>query len=194
MMRILDRWMIAVALGATLTGCEAAEPAPAPAPAARQTVSLEVAWPEASDLDREGFAALSARSQGAVLRSEIPVLIPTDAIESAIVMARPAWTAVSARRDGLTISLHATRVEHAYADIAPAKGPHTVRDQPAFITQNEGIWSASWKEYGAHYALEVECDDPSEARCADDAHLRALAKTLRYVGGKLHAAQLEGGR
>ena len=118
----------------------------------------------------------------------------TFAIESAIVMARPAWTAVSARRGGLTISLHATRVEHAYEDIAPAKGPHKVRDQPAFITQNEEIWSASWKEYGVHYALEVECDDPSEARCADDAKLRALAKTLRYVGGKLHAAQLEGGR
>ncbi len=191
-MRSLDRVLVLTALGATLTGCEASEPTPPPT--TRQTVALEVAWPEETDLDRDGFAALSSRSQAAVLRSEIPVLVPTDAIESAIVMARPAWTAVSARRDGLTISLHATRVEHAYAGIAPAKGPHTVRDQPAFITQNEGIWSVSWKEYGAHYALEVECDDPSEARCVDDGQVRALAKTLRYVGGKLHAQQLEGAR
>jgi len=176
----------------SITACED-EPTPPPPPA-KQKVRLDVDWPDGTELDRDGFATLSARSRAAVLRSEIPVLVPTEAIDSAIVMARPAWTAVSARRDGLTISLHATRVAHTYPGIQPAKGPARVRNQPAFITQNEGIWSASWKEYGAHYALEVECDDPAEARCTDDAEVRSLAKTLRYVGGRLHADLLEGAR
>ncbi|MSP25658.1 MAG: hypothetical protein EXR75_10930 [Myxococcales bacterium] len=144
-----------------------------------------VRWPLPSTIDRDAFAGLDAISASAVRSAPVPVLVVRDPLfaRAARVMAGPHWVALAARADGLTVSLSGTRLAHRHPGVASARGRASVRGQPAFVTQNERIWSASWLEYGAAYVLEVECDQPSEARCNDDRKLMELAATLRYVGG-----------
>jgi hypothetical protein len=88
------------------------------------------------------------------------------------------------REDGVTVSLQANRLARRHAALPPALGRDVVRGRDAWITQNEGIWSATWTEHGVSYVLEVECARPGEdARCASDAYVRALAEELVFVGG-----------
>ncbi|MEM6786522.1 MAG: hypothetical protein AAF715_03300 [Myxococcota bacterium] len=165
-----------------------------------QTRNVNVDWPPVGELDGAAFARLTPRSRAAVVSSALPVLIPGSLLEGdpaeLLVMARPKWTAVSGRgADGTTVTVHATRVVHGSTIGDASKlGPDAVRGHAAFTTQNEGIWSVSWREYGVTYALEVACRAPTEPRCQDARHLHALAANLRYVGGARHRAALEATR
>jgi hypothetical protein len=166
----------------------------APAQVARPVVkTLEVAdvrWPARGAIDAASLARLSDGAREAVSRSRVPVLLPKrDALLArAVVMPSAHYTAVSIpaddREHGVTISLQANRVAHRYAEVPPALGSDVVRGHDAWITQNEGIWSASWTEHGVSYVLELECARPGDdPRCENDAALRALAEELVFVGG-----------
>ncbi len=149
------------------------------------TVAGAVRWPAAGTLDRIAFARLDESSRDAVRTSPVPVLVLREPALLAVtrVMTGPAWYAIAAREGGLTISLGGTRLAHPHPGVAPARGRSIVRGEPAFVTQNEAIWSASWLENGVAYVLEVECDTPSEPRCADERTLLGLTAALSYVGG-----------
>lgn len=161
---------------------EGASPAPAPSPT---VVDQSVSWP-AIAVDGEALAALPEPSRRAVADSKVPVLLVSSPalLAAAKVMAKPRWTAVSTKADGLHVSLSATRSAHRHPHLGPVQGPDQVRGQPAFITQNEAIWSASWMENGVAYVLEVECASLPDPRCDDDAQLRTLLDELAYVGGE----------
>jgi len=180
------------------------EPLAAPAPAAPaqaapgqlacpvvKTLEIaEVRWPPRDAIDAESLARLSERAREAVTRSRLPVLLPKrdGLLERAVVMASAQYTAVSIpaedRQHGVTISLQANRIAHRYAEVPPALGRDVVRGHDAWITQNEGIWSATWTEHGVSYVLELECARPGDdPRCESDAALRALAEELVFVGG-----------
>lgn len=172
----------------------AAKAQAAPAQVARPVVkTIEVAdvrWPARDSIDAASLAHLSNGAREAVSRSRVPVLLPKrDALLArAVVMPSAHYTAVSIPAEdhehGITVSLQANRIAHRYAEVPPALGRDVVRGQDAWITQNEGIWSASWTEHGVSYVLELECARPGDdPRCANDATLRALAEELVFVGG-----------
>jgi len=177
-----------------VTGCadppsapDRAEPppeAPAAAPV-HEVVVHPVVWPAAAALDDEARQALPPAAQAAVQRATVPVLVVgrPAALAASIVMTKPLWTALSTRFDGVTVSLSGTRAAHRYPHLAPAEGRARVRGKPAWVTQNEGIWSAAWREFGVAYVLEVECGERPDPRCADDGFVLELAHQLRYVGG-----------
>jgi hypothetical protein len=166
----------------------------APAQVLRPVVkTIEVAdvrWPAREAIDVASLGQLSASAREAVTRSSLPVLLPKRSalLERAVVMPAAQYTAVSIpaddRNHGVTISLQANRIAHRYAELPPALGRDVVRGHDAWITRNEGIWSASWTEHGVHYVLELECARPGDdPRCENDAALRALAEELVFVGG-----------
>lgn len=162
---------------------------------------VHVAWPERSTIDASVLAGLPAEARELVKTSRVPVLVPRAAslLAAAKLVVRPAFTAVSidgqGEHAGLNVSISATRVTHRYQGIPEARGPERVRgDKPAFITQNEGIWSATWRENGLSYVVEVECARPGEdARCRDDAFLRTVVEDLAFVGGAFVGGAFEGG-
>ena len=136
-------------------------------------------------VDAAALAALDNDSRAAVARSPVPVLIPKrpELLKVGKVMAEENWYAFHASHDGLTVAVGASKIEHHHDDIAPTKGKRTVRGVPGFIVQNEGIWSLSWREGGISYSLDLECAEPSEARCSNDETLLSIARDLVYVGG-----------
>jgi hypothetical protein len=189
----LPRAVALSALTALVIACEQAPPEPGTAsseppqaaPAQGRIELAEVIWPPAAQLDRSALTSLPAQARSAVDASQIPVLVPRRAalLTAPTIIARENWTSFSARTPEITVSLRATRLARRYDHIPPARGPRTVRGLPAFVTQNEGIWSATWMENGVSYSLDLECASPSDAACASDALLLEIAGELAYVGG-----------
>lgn len=188
------RYSIAIAvLGIGLAGCaDAAAPEGTPTSVVtplvvegpRRAVAA-VSWPQTKP-NQEAFAALNNASKTATRRSPIPVLVPSgQTIASALtVMAEAHWYAASSRADGLTLNVSATEIVFHVPGVEPAVGPEDLRGTRGFVTQNEGIWSATWIENGASYVATVECENHDDARCASASFVRSLVADLVYVGGK----------
>ena len=165
------------------------------------TVDLKrVQWPDAASVNQAARAALTDAARENVDTAVLPVMLPSDAVlaHNATVIARPTFIAVSTRTDdkSLTVSVSASNVVHRYQGMEKASPTSTVRGgKPAWVLQNEGIWSVSWKEHGIDYVLELECAAPgTDQRCADDATVRRLAEELVYVGGNEQAVNKEQSR
>ncbi len=171
------------ALALVAIGCEQPPRDPGPTTSSK-TASIEApAWP--TSIDQAALSALDPESRAAVARAPVPVLVPKrpELLAVGKVMAEEHWFAFHASKDGVTVHVQGTRITHKYDDVPPAKGKDVLRGVPAFVTRNEAIWTASWRELGISYALDVECAEPSDARCATDAILRDLANDLVFVGG-----------
>lgn len=153
--------------------------------AAASQVLAEIAWPEAERIDRRALSALPQAAAKVAATSRVPVLVPLrrELLVAPVIVARENWTSFWARTPEITVSQKMTRLAHVYEGLAPLRGPREVRGAPAFVTTNEGIWSATWMENGVSYALDLECASPDAEACASDALLLELAAQLVYVGG-----------
>lgn len=158
----------------------AATPPPSPT-----VIDKPVAWPTTA-VDETTLAALPESARAAVSSSQVPVLLVARAslLDDTVVIAKERFTAVSTKGDGIHVSVSATRSAHRRSHLPKVEGKHQVRGQPAWVTQNEAIWSASWIENGIAYVLELECASLPDPRCDDDAHLQTLIDELVYVGGR----------
>ncbi|WP_437671918.1 hypothetical protein [Sorangium sp. So ce131] len=194
---------VPVLLAAAVAACEqTAPPSESPlaqaaalsAAAAAPPVPAHVAWPPAASLDRGALAALPKRAAHAAGTSRVPVLVPSrrELLAAPVIVAKEHWTSFWARTEEITVSITMTRLSRKVPGIPPLRGAHIVRGEPAFITANEGIWSASWVESGVSYALDVECASPEAPACASDALVREIAAELVYVGGA--GARAAGGK
>ncbi|WP_437793364.1 hypothetical protein [Sorangium sp. So ce693] len=185
---------VVILLSVAIAACESTAPpseAP-PDPAAAQPlvaavteVITTVTWPPAASVDRTALAALPKPAAHAARTSRVPVLVPSrrELLAAPVLVVREHWTSFWAKTDAITVSLTMTRLARKYPSIPPFRGARAVRGAPAFVTANEGIWSAAWIENGVSYALDVECASPEAPACASDALVLELAAELVYVGG-----------
>lgn len=162
-----------------------------------------VRWPESQVRDLAAYEAFDSSSRAAIDAAPVPVLVPGPelALDQRQVMQGPEWYAFWGRREGtwtpqaaheeggsgdvtVTMTVQASRMARVYPGVRPQPGPSTLRGQPAFVTRNEGIWTASWIEHGVAYDLGIECAPVDAPPCDDQAELEALAEGLRYAGGR----------
>lgn len=150
-----------------------------------------VVWPDRSAIDGAVASRLSPAATEAIARAPVPVFVPRGGglAERALLVVRDNFYAASITgaedSEGVTISVSASRVVHRYRGTPIVKGTSRVRDdRPAFVTQNERIWSVTFEEHGVHYVVEVECARPSEdVRCSDGVFATKVADELVFVGG-----------
>src|SRR5690606_36203020 len=156
-----------------------------------------VRWPEPGTIDRGLRAELAAPMLRGIALAPAPVMFPSDAgwrperLDSAKLHRGEHWFALELHRAELSLNLSASTLTRVHpqlrgetlADARALAGREVVRGRPASITQNEGIWSASWIEHGVAYSLELECGSPL-GQCVDDRELRRVAESLAYVGGR----------
>lgn len=175
------------AAAASLAACDTSPPAPPGAipPAPAQIQIKEVTWPAEATIDRASLAALSPEARERVNASRVPVLVPPRAslLAGAKVISKETWTVASMRAEDATITITASRAARVVPGVGPAEGNRPIRGTRGFVTQNEGIWGAAWRENGVSYSVEVECASPEAARCADGAFVTELAGELTFVGG-----------
>lgn len=172
-----------------------------------------VRWPDGQARDLVTYEAFDASSRAAIDAAPVPVLVPGPelALDQRQVMQGPEWYAFWGRREGawtpqvppgptndtggptnkggtgdvtVTITVQASRMARVFPGVRPQPGPHTLRGQEAFVSRNEGIWTASWIEHGVAYDLGIECAPVDAPPCDDQSELEALAEGLRYAGGR----------
>jgi hypothetical protein len=156
-----------------------------PQPAQTQSIT----WPAADTVDRTAYDRLPGESQAVVPRSPVPVLVPKDPAFLAVgkIMIEPAsWYAFAGAAGGVTVSVQGNAKAYDHPEISAqaadfAKTP--LRRTRGNVTVNESIRTATWIENGAAYSVDVECADPTEARCASDTFVIELVNGLVYVGG-----------
>jgi len=171
---------------------EAAKPAPQKHDVSTHAVDqLHVAWPDRSLLEDTVLDRLPEEARASIERSTLPVLVPRTGglTERTQLAVKPAFYAASIRGEGehagIHVSVSATKIMHRYPGMPRAEKTERVRgDKPAWVLQNEGIWSVTWEEHGVTYVVELECARPYEdARCASAEHVVKIADELAFVGG-----------
>ncbi len=165
-----------------LVGCQGGSSGPTASGRASAEERLQRPRWEGVKLDVALRALVTPASRIVLDRAPVPVLMPKTFAPHAIVTADTHWAAWSSRHAAVTVSVHATDLAVEHEDVPAMHGTRTIRGVAGWITQNEGIWSASWQEHGAAYTLELECDEPTEARCANDELLLAIADELAVAG------------
>lgn len=144
-----------------------------------------VVWPKKEQLDKATLETLSEESRRKVAVSTVPVLVPSDPklLAVGMVMAEEVWFAFNASADGITVSVHGTRLAHKYDDIPKTPGTTPMRGTKGLVTENERIRGTSWNENGVAYTVDLECASATDARCQSDKHVLEITDGLRYVGG-----------
>jgi hypothetical protein len=192
------RYLICLVGLSSIAACQRSpEPLPKddPDPGPAATASPLPSEPGQLAVDPPTRSLLPRLATERIARSPLPVLLPRAEpahlepelvralLPSAIVVVKDAWYSVSLRARDLTVTLGASRRAHRNPHVGPVELPHRLRGTAALITQNEGIWSATWFEHGASYTAEIECADPQAAACQSQESVAALVEDLVYVGG-----------
>jgi hypothetical protein len=116
--------------------------------------------------------------------SVVPVLLPRGVnLDRATLVTERTYTALSVPAAGYTVSLHSVTIFHDHPGVAAAGAARPMRGTTGHVTVNESIRTASWIEGGVAHALDLECADPADPRCADDTLLLSLVEGLSVVGG-----------
>lgn len=146
-------------------------------------------WPGDDALDRAVRERLPPDVRAVVDRAPVPVLAPVDPGWHDLAASSPrgpggpgAGYTFSAREDGRTLVVQGSRLARLIPGIGRHEGRDRLRGVAGFVTDNDGIKSASWIEGNTAYSLDLECDAPESPRC-DLTALRAEVERLVFVGG-----------
>lgn len=174
----------------------AASPRAAALARGRTVSDRNVAWPSPATVDVEAASALSPVDRDAVGRSTIPVLLPRgrELLGGARVVVKPAFYAASIEGagvlDGVHLSISATKTTHRHAALRAEKKASVRDGKPAWVLENEGIWSVTWEENGLSYVADLECARPGEdPRCASSEAVLAVVDGLVFVGGSFSTGE-----
>lgn len=80
----------------------------------------------------------------------------------------------------MTMSLTGSVVSRDEASIKvnPGKPAGMLRGVPVYVTENEGIKTATWIENGTAYALDIECASDRDERCVSADYILNVVKGL----------------
>jgi hypothetical protein len=152
---------------------------PTPDPAVtRQYLKVLQVW-------ARGLPEGASNGATALRAAGLPVLLPP---LNAVWVSPPVfggakgWYSLSASAQGYSYALQASGNSWTYTKPPVAKPTATVRGVPAVVTRSEGIVSVSWIEMGVAWALDIECEDEADTRCADATFATEQAAALVYVG------------
>jgi hypothetical protein len=84
------------------------------------------------------------------------------------------------RDERTTLSLTGSVVNRDEAAIeTPPRAPAGVlRGVPVYVTENDGIKTATWIEKGTAYALDIECTSAKDTRCTSPDYIMSVLKGL----------------
>ena len=141
----------------------------------------------AAAVDETALASMPAKARDQVAAAPVPVLAPAEPqlLEQAKVTIGNGYYSLSSATNGVTLVIQGTPLSQDTGTLAGAPvSPTIVGNRRVFATANEGIRSATWVERGVAYSLDVECNNPSDRRCASDEYVLSLVSKLALLGGR----------
>ena len=140
-------------------------------------------------------AALSENFKNVVVRevnvTRLPLLAPDGAriAQSLKVYSLgDSYSATAEVEDGVAMRMSGARKKIVVGDLKSARTriasmrteqkPLASMDAPYLVTRSESSTDLTFAKFGAGYVLSIMCDDPADARCADDAFIEKLASNI----------------
>lgn len=140
-------------------------------------------------------AAAPERLKNVVTRevnvTRLPVLAPDTARVRAtlkVYSLGSSYSATAEVEDGVAMRMSGTRKKLVVGDLKSARSRITAMraeekslpglDVPYIVARSDNSTDLSFAKFGAGYVLSLMCDDPSDARCAEDGFIVALASNL----------------
>ncbi|MDP3697592.1 MAG: hypothetical protein Q8R55_06300 [Candidatus Taylorbacteria bacterium] len=145
----------------------------------------KVNWPGPSLIDNSALILLSQENKDKIYKSNVPVLFvkPTQSMQEPVFIVDTHYYAASFNFNNETyFSIMGTRIGYQRNKSMNPNFNCTVRGINGIVDENVGIWSITWSEYGASYALDIECSKQGNPHCSKDYIIR-LANDLVYLGG-----------
>ena len=126
--------------------------------------------------------APAAASQPSATRLTV-LVTPTIARQESEVPVQETHYSISEAQGDVTMSLTGSLATEgrgeAAADEKPVAPAGTVRDGvPVYVSENEGIKTATWIEKGTAYALDIECRSDRDERCRSSDYILGVVKSL----------------
>lgn len=143
--------------------------------------------PAAQQESPAGQNPASAPAAGPTPASGLTVLLPADIARAEStaplgVDVRGSHYTLSRREDGeLSFTLAgsvANREESSGIDAGPGPPATTIRGVPVYVSENEGIKTATWIEKGTAFALDIECRTDSDQRCTSPNYILDRVREL----------------
>src|SRR5467141_4052304 len=156
------------------------------------SIQLPIAAPRT-----EVLTALPGAAQEQISKSPVPVLLLPNVGEFTAkrIMVENVYYAAFFSDGKQTISIEVSRLAYRYSGqhlLSDKAEKDSIRSTQGFITDSEGIWTASWKEFGAAYFISLECAEEKDDRCRSGDYVLRLANSLVYVGGGRAASETQG--
>jgi hypothetical protein len=143
-----------------------------------------VDWNAAAVHPRVADSVLPSSMRATLAASPVPALVPRGKVSlvHAKAMRGASWYSVHMALEG-----HAVSVSGNHAEVFVPGVSDRVTPRPDFdllVSRSRGVVTATFKAFGASYAVEVECERPFEdPRCMQDDYVRSLAADLGVAGG-----------
>ena len=129
----------------------------------------------------EVLNTLPRAAQEQISKSPVPVLVLPNVGEFTAkrIMVENVYYAAFFSDGKQTISIEGSRLAYRYSGqhlLSDKAEKDSIRSIQGFITDSEGIWTASWKEFGAAYFISLECAEEKDDRCRSGDYVLRLAK------------------
>ena len=143
-----------------------------------------VDWNAAATYPRVPSSALPLSLRTTLSASPVPALVPRG--EASLVHAKAmrgaSWYSVYMALEGHVVSVSGNHAEVFVPGVSDRVNPRP--DFDLLVSRSRGVVTATFKAFGASYAVEVECERPFEdPRCTRDDYVRSLAADLAVAGG-----------
>lgn len=173
-------------VGSAIAGCGSEEPPAARTEALETVASTET--PEETFLPPSHAAIptwVPAELHEAIDASRLPVMLPRDAalLAHAEVLSEDRWVSARLETSTYIAVIFGTDAHHEPprgASFALPEPDRTIRGEPGYAYENEGLYQAQWSEDGIAWDVEIDC---LGASCAGVDLATSLAEQLEPVGG-----------
>jgi hypothetical protein len=143
-----------------------------------------VDWNAAAAHPRVPSSELPATLRTTLSASPVPALVPRGkaSLVHAKAMRGASWYSVYMPLEGHVVSVSGNHAEVFVPGVSDRVTPRP--DFDLLVSRSRGVVTATFKAFGASYAVEVECERPFEdPRCTQDDYVRSLAADLALAGG-----------
>jgi hypothetical protein len=167
--------------------------------AASQTVAAAVSAPSGlRAMEPRRIKSVSLRE---VAASRTPVLVPiAPGVDSTLrVFAQPdSYSATADLSDGVAMRISGSRRKLLVGDIRPARERLAALksgarlpsvDASYLITRSDSSTDLSFSKFGCGYVLSLMCDDPADAKCADDSYIASIASSMVILNAEAGEGQ-----
>lgn len=143
---------------------------------------VEIQWPLLNENSASVRGTLSEQLLTEIDATPLPVLVPAEHASTTDIKVRHTSQSLTVRviSPENSFVLYGSRAQYALPELRGIPGKRPGR-KFVTVSGDEGVWTATWTEYGVSYMLRLGCSD-SDQSC--ERYMLSIINSLTFVGGR----------